>query len=98
MSQRLPNGGLLTTYDQLIALVSHAMAPVVIDRAGTPWIVFETEDGDDYAATVPCPDDDIPGRTDFDDLCARGPLRVVFNGDTSPEAWPGVNTEQGMTA
>ncbi|TCO43586.1 hypothetical protein EV646_112163 [Kribbella antiqua] len=98
MSQRIPNGTLLTTYDQLIELVSHAMAPVVIDRDGTPWIVFETEDGDDYAVTVPCPDDDIPGRTDFDGLCARGPLRVVFNGDTSPEAWPGANQDQEVTA
>ncbi|MFG1818282.1 hypothetical protein ACGFIF_31270 [Kribbella sp. NPDC049174] len=98
MAERIQNGTTLTTYDELIELVGWALVPVVIDRAGTPWIVFETEDGDGYAVTVPCPDDDIPGRTDFDGLCERGPLRVVFNGDTSPEAWPGANKDQGVTA
>lgn len=97
MSQRIPNGTLLTTYDHLVELVSRALTPVVIDRNGIPRTVFETEDGDDYAVTAPCPDD-IPGRTNFDGLCARGPLRVVFNGDTSPEAWPGANKDQGVTA
>ncbi|MGW1341333.1 hypothetical protein ACWCOV_09790 [Kribbella sp. NPDC002412] len=98
MAERIQNGTTLTTYDELIELVSWALTPVVIDRDGTPWIVFETQDGDDCAATVPCPDDDIPGRPDFDGLCERGPLRVVFNGDTSPEAWPGANKDQGVTA
>ncbi|GAA3144643.1 hypothetical protein JOF29_005708 [Kribbella aluminosa] len=98
MPGRVPNGTLLTTYDELNELVSHALTPVVIDRDGTPWIVFQTEDGDDYAATVPCPDDDIPGRTDFDGLCERGPLRVVFNGDTRASAWPGTNAKQEAPA
>jgi hypothetical protein len=98
MSQRIPNGTILTKREQLYELVSWALTPVVIDHTGTPWIVFETEDGDDYAVTVPCPDDNIPGRTDFDRLCERGPLRVVFNGDRSPEAWPGANKEKGVTA
>ncbi|MGW1344688.1 hypothetical protein ACWCOV_26845 [Kribbella sp. NPDC002412] len=98
MSERVPNGTILTTYDELIELVGWALVPVVIDRDATPWIVFETEDGDDYAVTVPCPDDNIPGRTDFAGLCERGPLRVVFNGDTSPEAWPGANPQQEASA
>ncbi|TDW91112.1 hypothetical protein [Kribbella sp. VKM Ac-2566] len=98
MSQRIPNGTLLTTYDDLIELVLWAMTAVVIDHAGWPWIVFQTEDGDDCAVTAACPDDDIPGRTDFDSLCERGPLRVAFNGDFGPKAWPGTNTDQEETA
>lgn len=98
MSQRIPNGTLLTTYDELVELVSWAMTPVVIDSAGTPWIVFETDDGDDWAFTVPCPDDGISGRTDFDGLYERGLLRVAFNGDFGPNAWPGANQDQGATA
>lgn len=98
MAECIQNGTILTTYDELIELVSWALTPVVIDRNGSPWIVFETEDGDDHAVTVPCPDDDIPGRTDFDGLCERGPLRVVFNGDNSPEAWPVANKDQGVAA
>ncbi|WP_406054740.1 hypothetical protein [Kribbella sp. NBC_00889] len=57
----------------------------------------QTEDGDDYAVTAACPDDDIPDRTDFDGLCDRGPLRVVFNGDASAAAWPAANREQEAT-
>lgn len=98
MSQRIPNGTLLTTYDELVELVSWALTPVVIDAAGVPWIVFETDDGDDWAFTVPCPDDDISGRTDFDGLCERGPLRVAFNGDFGPNAWPGANQNRAATA
>jgi hypothetical protein len=97
MTGRIPKGNLLTTYVQLIELASWAITPVVIDRDGIAWIVFETEDGDGYAVTVPCPDGDIPGRTDFDGFCERGPLRVVFNGDTRASAWPGTN-RQGATA
>ncbi|MDX2971104.1 hypothetical protein [Kribbella solani] len=98
MSQRIPNGTLVTTYDELIELVSRAMTPVVIDGTGTPWIVFETDDGDDCAFTVPCPDAGISGRTDFDGLCERGPLRVAFNGDFGAKAWPGTNQNQEGTA
>jgi hypothetical protein len=98
MSRRIPNGTILTTPEQLYELVSRALVPVVIDHAGTPWIVFETEDGDDYAVTVPCPDDNIPAHTDFDGLCDRGPLRVVFNGDISPGAWPAAEPRQEATA
>ncbi|MGW6279326.1 hypothetical protein [Kribbella sp. NPDC055071] len=93
MSQRISNGTVLTTYDELTELVSWATTPVVIDNVGTPWIVFETEDGDDWAVTAPCPDDNINGRTDFDGLYERGPLRVVFNGDNRPSAWPAMNQE-----
>jgi hypothetical protein len=89
---------MLKTTDQLAELLASALAPVVIDCEGNPWILFATEDGDAYAATVPCPDDGIPARTDFDRLCARGPLRVVFNGDTSSKAWPSGGNEQGATA
>jgi hypothetical protein len=95
---RIPNGTLLTTGQQLLELVSDALSPVVIDRDGTPWIVFEDEDGDDHAVTVPCPDDNTPGHTDFYGLLDRGPLRVMFNGDTNPEAWPRANQEQEATA
>jgi hypothetical protein len=97
MSQRIPHGTLLTTHDELVELVSWALTPVVIDAVGTPWIVFETDDGDEVAFTVPCPDDEISGRTDFDGLCERGPLRMVFNGDFGPKAWPAANRDQGAT-
>jgi hypothetical protein len=46
---------------------------------------------------VPCPDDNISGRTDFDGLCDRGPMRVVFNGDTGAAAWPAANRQQEAT-
>lgn len=95
MSRRVLNGTILTTTDQLTELLASALAPVVIDCEGNPWIVFATEDGDTYAATVPCLGDGTPGQTDFDGLCARGPLRVVFNGETSAEAWAGASREQG---
>jgi hypothetical protein len=92
--QRILNGDIITTPEQLYELVSWTPTPVVIDHTGSPWIVFETDDGDDYAVTVPCPDGNVPGRTDFDGLCDRGPLRVVFNGDTSAAAWPAANRQQ----
>ncbi|TWD81661.1 hypothetical protein FB561_2781 [Kribbella amoyensis] len=97
MSKRIPNGTVLATVDELDKLTASALAPVVIDRDGTPWIVFQTEDGADCAWTVPCPDLDIHGGTDFEGLLLRAPLRVVFNGDTNPETWPRQD-RQGVTA
>jgi hypothetical protein len=97
MSQRVPNGTVLRTEAQLWELTSWALTAVVIDRTGTPWIVFQSEDGDDHAVTVPCPDDDTPGRTDFYGLATPRPLRVAFNGDWSDAAWPGVTKGQEVT-
>jgi hypothetical protein len=80
----IPNGAIVTTYDDLDRLVYWAPAanvPVVLDRDHTPWLLYSNEDGDGYAGTIPCPDDDIPARCSLEDLPDRGPLTVVFNGD-----------------
>jgi hypothetical protein len=89
MYQRIPIGAILTTEDQLEEVSTDALPVVVVDRDGTPWIVFQNEDGDGFAITAECPDEGIPAQLGFWGLCERGPLRVVFNGDTSPEAWGG---------
>ncbi|GAB2580379.1 hypothetical protein [Kribbella endophytica] len=89
MYQRIPIGTLITTFDQVEELSTDTLSVVVIDRDGTLWIVFQNEDGDDFAITAECPDEGIPAQLGFWGLCERGPLRVVFNGDTSTEAWGG---------
>jgi hypothetical protein len=68
--------------DRLIWWAPGGRFPVVLDRAVTPWILYCTEDGDAYAVTVECPDTNTPGRYDLTELpAARGPLRVLFNGE-----------------
>jgi hypothetical protein len=98
MYQRIPIGTVITTFEQVEELCGDILSAVVIDRDGTPWIVFQNEDGDDFAVTVPCPDEGIPGQLGFWGLCERGPLRVVFNGDTSPETWGGREQHNEVTA
>ncbi|MEU8226172.1 hypothetical protein [Kribbella sp. NPDC048915] len=67
---------------RLINWAPRGNCPAVLDSAGVSWILFETEDGDAYAGTMECPDDDLPDRYDLDDLPGvRGPLYVLFNGD-----------------
>jgi hypothetical protein len=79
----IPNGATLTTYDQLFQLADAAgwSLPVVLDCYGVPWILYCNEDGDDFAATVPCPDLGIPDQIPLCRLADHGPLIVVFNGD-----------------
>ncbi|WP_433020000.1 hypothetical protein [Kribbella sp. CA-294648] len=73
--------------DRLIWWAPGGRCPVVLDRYATPWILYCTEDGDTYAVTVECPDNGAPGRYDLAGLLAsRGPLRVLFNGDTEDGA------------
>ncbi|HET6294363.1 MAG TPA: hypothetical protein VFG33_13350 [Kribbella sp.] len=87
----IPNGTIVTTYDDLDRLVSWAPAgnlPVVLDSTHAPWLLFINEDGDGYAGSIACPDDGIPDRCDIEDLPDRGPLRVVFNGDHYNAEWP----------
>jgi hypothetical protein len=98
MYQRIPIGTVITTFAQVEELSTDALSAVVIDRDGTPWIVFQNEDGDDFAVTVPCPDEGIPSQLSFEGLCERGPLRVVFNGDISPEAWGDRDQQNEVTA
>ncbi|MEU0093891.1 hypothetical protein [Kribbella sp. NPDC006257] len=77
----IPTGATVTTYEDVDRLAwDHAM-PVVLDRDHTPWMLFIDEDGDGYAGTIPCPDEGIPPLYDLQDLPARGPLYVLFNGD-----------------
>lgn len=81
----IPNGAVVSTtedLDRLISWAPHANCPVVLDTTGVAWILFATEDGDQYAGTIECPDDGTPARYDVEDLPAdRGPLCVLFNGD-----------------
>jgi hypothetical protein len=77
----IPNGATVTTYEDLDRLVWCGDLSVVLDRDRRPWMLFVTEDGDGYAATVACPDDDIPALYNLEDLPTRGPLLVLFNGD-----------------
>jgi len=88
-SSLIPNGTLVTTYKDLDCLLSSGSdgLPVLLDRGATPWILFCTEDGDTYAATVPFPDLAIPSHVDLGDLVIRGPLRVVFNGNAHSYGW-----------
>lgn len=82
----IPNGAVVTTMDALERLIMWAPAarcPVVLDNFGVSWILFDDEDVRLYAGTIECPDDGTPGRFDLEDLPAeRGPLRVLFNGDS----------------
>ncbi|GAA0609779.1 hypothetical protein HPO96_29295 [Kribbella sandramycini] len=83
----IPNGTLITTREALDELIDSVNPPVVVDREGHPWIVFANEDGDDWAVTAECPDDEIPAATGFDGLLDRGPLRVVYNGRNRDDQW-----------
>jgi hypothetical protein len=73
----IPNGAVVTTAEDLNRLINwapRANRPVVLDTTGIAWILFSTEDGDTYAATIACPDDDTPPKYEVDDLpAARAP-------------------------
>lgn len=54
---------------------------VVLDRHLTPWILFEAEDGEIYAHTVPTDDPEDKPSVHLDGLCDANPeLRVIWDG------------------
>lgn len=91
----IPTGAVLTTAEHVTTLIEWTIGgavAVVIDRHATPWLLFANEDGDQFAVTVECPDDDLAPFYDPSALPAdRGPLLLVFNGDASAVAGTGMD-------
>lgn len=75
----------LSAFEDLELLVTGGSErqPVVVDRRGTPWILFCNDDGDTFAATVPCPDLGIPS---YIDLAALSPTAARCGPCTSVTA------------
>jgi hypothetical protein len=89
----LSGGSIVTTAEDLNRLISwapRANCPVVLDTTGVAWILVSTVDGDTYAGTIES-DEDTGARYEVDDLPAeRGPLYVLFNGDSDALTHKGV--------
>ncbi|MFI5712934.1 hypothetical protein [Kribbella sp. NPDC051620] len=92
----IPPGAVLTTSEHVTTLIEWTLGAgvaVVIDRHATPWLLFVNEDGDQFAMTVECPDDELgpfcePGALPVD----RGPLLLLFDGELA--AVPGMGLDR----